>query len=213
MNNSIIIFEGLDRIGKSSHIDSLINIWEDINIPYITFHCEGPDNKIAQSTSEKVYYQLFTFYNQLKRINNHINKTNIIFDRSFFGEAIWSKYYNRQLSEELDLYDNNKNYLGYVVETIMNTDVYKSIQDRLFIITLTADINNVIKRIKYSDEDSRIYTQFCCCDIQKNVEFINNEFLRLHNILTQKGVKTLKLQSNNSIDINKNIQTILSNIL
>ena len=82
MDKPIIIFEGLDRVGKGSHIEKFTRILEELDSNYFTFHCEGPDKNIAKTTTEKVYYQMFTFYNQLKTISS-INST-IIFDRSFF---------------------------------------------------------------------------------------------------------------------------------
>lgn len=180
--NPIIVFEGLDRVGKGSHIDKFTKILEELDVNYLTFHCEGPDSKIATSTQERIYYQLFTFYNQLKCINS-IQKTPIIFDRSFFGEAVWSKYYNRQLKEELCQYDINTQYLGYVTESIMNTDAYKELQDRMIVVFLDGDENIVAQRIKESEEDTRVYTKFCCCNIEKNVSFIKNEFNKLYNVL------------------------------
>ena len=209
--NPIIVFEGLDRVGKGSHISALTKILEELEVNYLTFHCEGPDSKIAKSTQERIYYQLFTFYNQLKSLSA-IQKTKIIFDRSLFGEAVWSKYYNRLLKEELCQYDINQNYLGYVVETIMNTDVYKELQDRMIVVFLDGDQDIVAKRIKESEEDTRVYTKFCCCNIEKNVSFIKNEFNKLYNVLTSKGLKTLKLQSNTIDDIDKNINSIFKKI-
>ena len=209
--NPIIVFEGLDRVGKGSHISVLTRILEELNINYLTFHCEGPDSKIATSTQEKIYYQLFTFYNQLKCINS-IQKTPIIFDRSFFGETVWSKYYNRQLKEELCQYDINTQYLGYVTESIMNTDVYKELQDRMIIVFLDGDENIIAQRIKESEEDTKVYTKFCYCNIKKNVKFIKNEFNKLYNILSNKGLKTLKLQSNTLSDIDNNVNVIINEV-
>lgn len=209
--NPIIVFEGLDRVGKGSHIDKFTKILEELDSNYLTFHCEGPDSKIATSTQERIYYQLFTFYNQLKCINS-IQKTPIIFDRSFFGEAVWSKYYNRLLKEDLCQYDINTQYLGYVTESIMNTDAYKELQDRMIVVFLDGDENIVAQRIKESEEDTRVYTKFCCCNIEKNVSFIKNEFNKLYNVLTNRGLKTLKLQSNTLEDIDKNIGTIFKEI-
>lgn len=212
MNKSpIIIFEGLDRVGKGSHIDKFTKILEELDSNYLIFHCEGPDSKIAKSTQERIYYQLFTFYNQLKSLSV-IQKSKIIFDRSFFGEAVWSKYYNRLLKEDLCQYDINQNYLGYVVETIMNTDAYKELQERMIVVFLDGNEDIVAKRIKESEEDTRVYTKFCCCNIEKNVSFIKNEFNKLYNVLTSRGLKTLKLQSNSLDDIDKNISSIFSEI-
>lgn len=209
--NPIIVFEGLDRVGKGSHISALTKILEELDVNYLTFHCEGPDSKIATSTQERIYYQLFTFYNQLKCINS-IQKTPIIFDRSFFGETVWSKYYNRQLKEELCQYDINTQYLGYVTESIMNTDVYKELRDGMIVVFLDGDENIVAQRIKESEEDTRVYTKFCCCNIERNVGFIKNEFNKLYNVLSNKGLKTLKLQSNTLSDIDNNVNVIINEV-
>ena len=208
MNNPIIIFEGLDRVGKSSHINMITDIFDDLNKNYLTFHCEGPDSTVAKSTQERIYYQLFTFYNQLKMLKS-IKNTPIIFDRSFFGEAVWSKYYNRLFDSEYEKL-NDVHYLGFVVEKIMETNIFKDIKDRIILITLTGDHNIVSERIDASSEDTRIYTQFCCCNIYKNVKFIDNEFKRLHNVLTERGINSNVMTSNNESEINTNVREIFN---
>lgn len=210
MDKPIIIFEGLDRVGKGSHIEKFTRILEEFDSNYFTFHCEGPDKNIAISAEEKIYYQMFTFYNQLKTISS-INST-IIFDRSFFGEMVWSKYYNRMTNNEKAYYEIDKNYLGTVVESIMNTDVYKKLQDKMFVVFLDGNENNIIKRITESEEDTRVYTKFKYNDIEKNVKFIKNEFNNLCKILTDRGLKTIKLNSNVPSDIDNNVKTIFTEV-
>ncbi len=210
MDKPIIIFEGLDRVGKGSHIEKFTKILEDLDSTYFTFHCEGPDKNIAVTTTEKIYYQMFTFYNQLKTISS-LNST-IIFDRSFFGEMVWSKYYNRMTETEKECYNDDNHYLGTVVEFIMNTDVYKKLQDKMFVVFLDGDENNIIKRITESEEDTRVYTKFKYNDVEKNVKFIKNEFNDLRKILTDRGLKTIKLDSNVLSDIDNNVKTIFTEI-
>ncbi len=202
MNIPIIIFEGSDRIGKGEHISRLIDLYNySFFTKWKTYHCEGPDRKIAINKNEQIYYQLFTFYNQLKEIQE-LNKP-IIFDRSFLGEDVWSLYYNRYTEIR------NTNDFGFVTNRIINSDVFNKIKENLIVIFLYGDNNIISERIKNSEEDTRIYTNFCKMNIDENVQFIQNQFKILENNCKNIGLNTLNFKSNTIDDINNNVKQII----
>ena len=82
----------------------------------------------------------------------------------------------------------------------------------MFIVFLDGDENNIIKRIEESEEDTRVYTNFKYNDVEKNVKFIKNEFNNLCKILTDRGLKTIKLNSNVPSDIDNNVKTIFTEV-
>lgn len=201
MKRPIVMIEGLDRVGKGSHITELTRLLP--GLPKV-IHCEGPDTKIATSILERVYYQMFTFYNQIKEIASSEERP-IIFDRSFLGETVWSKYYDRHIHQFGSEYQ-----LGVVVERIWTSPAFQSIKDQILVVFLDGQADIIADRIRKSPEDNRIYTSFCKYNVEDNVHFLKTHFQELEEILVQRGIPVLHLMSNVPEDIESNANIILS---
>jgi hypothetical protein len=88
---AFIILEGLDRVGKSSVAEQYKKLG------YKIIHMQAPDKKYF-----KPGYNGESYLEELVQLYTKLDGGNVVFDRSPYGELIWSQVYGRQqmLSEE-----------------------------------------------------------------------------------------------------------------
>ena len=88
---AFIILEGLDRVGKSS----VAEYYKKLG--YKIIHMHAPDKKYF-----KPGYNGESYLEELVQLYTKLDGGNVVFDRSSYGELIWSQVYGRQqmLSEE-----------------------------------------------------------------------------------------------------------------
>lgn len=88
---ALIILEGLDRTGKST----IASRFEDEG--YEVIHFSAPDKKYSQPG-----YTGPSYLDDIIDLIQQASNRDIIFDRSHYGEPLWSQIYNREslLSEE-----------------------------------------------------------------------------------------------------------------
>ena len=88
---AFIILEGLDRVGKSSVAEHYKKLG------YQIIHMQAPDKKYF-----KPGYNGESYLEELVQLYTKLDGGNVVFDRSSYGELIWSQVYGRQqmLSEE-----------------------------------------------------------------------------------------------------------------
>jgi len=206
IKKDIIIFEGLDRVGKSTHINLLINNLKQNNKKIQYFHCTGPDKYFITSESECNIYQASTYYNQFKDVKefHELNKNAFtIFDRGFIGEYPYGIYYKRTSG----IYNE-----FFVINKIFNSDLFKSLQDRILVVFLLADIDLLSKRIENSNEDNTVFTKYNFKNIKENIKYLTELYKALNQICIDHNLDTEILYSNNLVDITNNINYILEKI-
>ncbi|CAB4124947.1 hypothetical protein UFOVP53_43 [uncultured Caudovirales phage] len=104
---AFIILEGLDRVGKSSVAEHYKKLG------YKIIHMQAPDKKYF-----KPGYNGESYLEELVQLYTKLDGGNVVFDRSPYGELIWSQVYGRQqmLSEE---------DIDYLASIERNNDVEK----------------------------------------------------------------------------------------
>lgn len=113
MDKKIIIFEGLDRCGKSTQLDLLEKKLESYNLKPLKLHYGRP----LYSTLEYQYtYYTQEFY-QYHLMTKDDPKTILLLDRSFLGEFVWSHFRD---------YDGEE-----IIEKLYNTQIFQEIKDSI----------------------------------------------------------------------------------
>lgn len=113
-----IIFEGIDRSGKSSVISEFLK-YQDLycsRAMYTTIHFSAPPDTLKGkklSNNEKMYYIKRSYYSFAKFLSN---SDNVLCDRFHLGEAIYApiyrNYYPTYIRDlECTLNDNNNSLL------------------------------------------------------------------------------------------------------
>lgn len=149
----IFIFEGCDRTGKSTFINFLVKKFqEDGKIPFV-FHLMGPTkfDGLTFNNDEKSLIQLAKFndeYDFMREMLNSDERTVIIFDRSAFGEFVWSKFWNR-----------TGKYTNYVTSDEFINRHRDLMNQTMYIDYYMSNIDDLKKRIEESEEDKRIFTE------------------------------------------------------
>lgn len=142
--NKFIIFEGCDRIGKSTQTDLTIR-----SHPSYTFHklhystLPFKDNpELNLKYSKRLYESMFSFIESLKNTNH-----SFLFDRSHLGETVYGSLY-RKLDTDW-VFDLEKKYS-------------ESLKDHLYLIVFVGKASNIISRndgLSYYDNITSLQTE------------------------------------------------------
>ncbi len=103
---NVIIFEGVDNLGKSTLISNIANQYRDTR-DILFMHATGPVCKEGEDPKEiqKVtFQQMFAKCNYLANVEHTHSKTkkNIVFmDRSHYGEYVYGQIYRGYSSSEI----------------------------------------------------------------------------------------------------------------
>jgi len=103
----LVIFEGIDRTGKNTQINNLINKYSNVNIR----HWRAPDSKShinSQYAQKLKFHQEFNNYLIEKRLNN---SDLLIWNRSHVGEYCYGSLYRNTKSDWI--FDLEKIYKFY----------------------------------------------------------------------------------------------------
>lgn len=115
---NVIIFEGVDNLGKSTLINNIANRYKDTR-DIVFMHATGPKNKEGESPAA---YQKRAFQQAIGKCNyiantEHIydtSKKNIVFmDRSHYGEYVYGQIYRGSTSDEILTMFKNIRYSLY----------------------------------------------------------------------------------------------------
>ena len=92
MSKKLIIIEGTDNVGKDTVINQLLNKYKDVKV----YHCEKPKLKDAIEAAKEQYNSFLSLAKESVK-NNH---SNIIHNRSWYGEYVYGvKYRNNDENE------------------------------------------------------------------------------------------------------------------
>ena len=217
----IIIFDGLDCIGKTTVISNLeLELKHNNFIPYI-FHLAGPGdyckkyfNEIEITNLNKSLIQ-WTKFIQLYETFSVILSANprniIILDRSPYSELIWEKFFNR-ISEL-----NCKNNI------LMFCEYFNKLSDEIQFIHLDVNTKLIEERLYKKQEDLLNYNNYGMSiynsmstieqtNVALAIETLKKEFYDLYKILTKYNIEVSFLENNTLSDI-KNICNFVINKL
>jgi thymidylate kinase len=116
-----IIFEGMDRLGKSTQINLLEKFLKKMRKKSKIYHFIGPEDKRTET-------QLKNFTNTLYLID--VSDEIALCDRDIYGEYIYGKMYR----------NNNPNFI-FTLE-----NVFKNLTDHSIFFLMEDSIKNVLKR-------------------------------------------------------------------
>ena len=125
----IIIFEGLDRCGKSTQIQKLIHLLHDKSVHQLHYSSvKGfPTKEETETYSCKMYSDMFNL------IHSHYKDMHFVLDRSHLGEMVYGPIYR-----------------GYAGDYVLSIENYwradKEFWDQIHLITFIDKPENVIKR-------------------------------------------------------------------
>jgi hypothetical protein len=125
----------------------------------------------------------------------------IILDRTSFGEFIWTKYWNRI-----------GKYTDYVISTEFIEKHRKLMDISIYIEYYMSDIETLEKRIKESDEDTKIFT-INDKSIRENIEYVYNLYDDLSKIIKKNKIKYVKIDSSNFKTFYDTKQFVKGNLL
>jgi thymidylate kinase len=124
----IILCEGLDGVGKTTLLTRFRELYQrfsDRNLNY--FHCSFPK---GENNEERYGYQMGLNHTILDMLE--LSNEDWLFDRSFLGEATWSKVYRERPAK----------YLPDIVKKWNDLDCHKTL------IYVQCDENVVLERFK-----------------------------------------------------------------
>ena len=111
---SIVSIEGVDKIGKST----ISSLYTDLG--YEVIHMSAPDKKFNDPK-----YTGATYYDEMVEMYDNISG-NTLFDRTIYGETVWSKVYKRRpqlLEPDLNYLYGIENELGIRRILLIDDDV------------------------------------------------------------------------------------------
>lgn len=188
LDKKIIMFEGCDRTGKSTFINYLN---DELKIhgyhPYV-LHLMGPTKfqELTFSNDDKSLIQLSKFNDEYDIVREMIqcdDKARFIFDRTSFGEYIWTRYWNR-----------TGKYTDYVISEKFIERHRDLMNDSLYIEFYMSDINELEKRISSSEEDLKIFT-INEKTVKENVQYVYDLYSELEKIVKNNHIDYLKIDS------------------
>lgn len=178
-NNKVIIFEGLDRVGKTSQIKLLLKYLLD-NPTYVIHFSGIPGIEPATSRkySEIMYDDMF---NLIRDAND--NNRNLIFDRSHLGEYVYSPIYRKYSGEFI--FDIEKKHVDVIknVHLFVLIDTPANLLEREDGNSFTLDINkkqHEIDLFKEAFDKTNIRHKYL---IDINKQSINTVHTFIRNIL------------------------------
>lgn len=186
--NRIVMLEGCDRTGKSSFIGYLEDkIRKEGYIP-ITFHLMGPTKfqGFQFNNDDKSLIQLAKFNDEYDLIFEMLKsdpRIIIILDRTSFGEFIWTKYWDR-----------TGKYTDYVTSSEFIEKHRKLMDVSIYIEYYMSDIDTLEKRIKDSEEDTKIFT-INNHSIRENIQYVYDLYEDLEKIVKSNRLKYIKIDS------------------
>ena len=186
--NRIIMLEGCDRTGKSTFINYLEDELKSKGYIPITFHLMGPTKfqGFQFNNDDKSLIQLSKFNDEYDLIFEMIKsdpRIIIILDRTSFGEFIWTKYWDR-----------TGKYTDYVTSSEFIEKHRKLMDASIYIEYYMSDIETLEKRIKDSEEDTKIFT-INDKSIKENIEYVYKLYNDLSEIVKKNGIKYMKIDS------------------
>jgi hypothetical protein len=107
----------------------------------------------------------------------------IILDRTSFGEFIWTKYWDRA-----------GKYTDYVTSSEFIEKHRKLMDVSIYIEYYMSDIDTLEKRIKDSEEDTKIFT-INNYSIRENIQYVYDLYEDLEKIVKSNGLKYIKIDS------------------
>lgn len=186
--NRIIMLEGCDRTGKSTFIGYLEDELRHKGYIPITFHLMGPTKfqGFQFDNDDKSLIQLAKFNDEYDLIFEMLKSDEriiIILDRTSFGEFIWTKYWNR-----------TGRYTDYVTSSEFIEKHRKLMDISVYIEYYMSDIDTLEKRIKDSEEDTKIFT-INNHSIRENIQYVYDLYEDLEKIVKSNGLKYIKIDS------------------
>jgi thymidylate kinase len=186
--NRIIMLEGCDRTGKSTFINYLEEKLRDKGYIPIVFHLMGPTKfqGFQFDNDDKSLIQLAKFNDEYDLIFEMLKSDEriiIILDRTSFGEFIWTKYWNR-----------TGRYTDYVTSNEFIEKHRKLMEVSVYIEYYMSDIDTLEKRIKDSEEDTKIFT-INNKSIKENIQYVYDLYKDLEKIVKSNGLKYIKIDS------------------
>lgn len=182
------MFEGCDRTGKSTFINYLN---DELKIrgyhPYV-LHLMGPTKfkDLIFNNDDKSLIQLSKFNDEYDIVREMIqcdDKARFIFDRTSFGEYIWTRYWNR-----------TGKYTDYVTSKEFIERHRDLMNDSLYIEFYMSDINELEKRILSSEEDLKIFT-INEKTVKENIQYVYDLYSELEKIVKINHIDYLKIDS------------------
>lgn len=183
--NNIIIVEGANCTGKSTLSQIL-----QLKIKYSLMVKLAPSpnyfEKLNGNYEKNMYYQTF-------ELIKSVSENNVILDRYFFSEYVYSQIYKEYT-------------IDYFNELVNKLD---SLNRNIYVILLTTSFENMLLRIndrKSITNKDEIYGS-------KNLE-IANEYLKAQKLFIEKfddikGINIKKLIYNNDLSIENAVKTIM----
>ena len=171
MSRRLIIFEGMDAVGKDTQLKAIVN-----HYPHRTFHTlhyhavKNRDWIQARVLAEKTYRQMF----DICRI---MSECDIILNRSHYGEYVYGAMYRGYTDPE------------YVFNLERQMHIFETIQDAALIVLVNSDTDALIYR---EDGDSLSQGQRA---------LIDTEFRRFHDVFLKSAVPRRLLLDVNGMSI------------
>ncbi len=228
MNKRIIIFDGLDRVGKTSVINSLQAKLKDNGKNPIVFHLTGPVSKVLNlettfsgnssqwehlGTLTTQWLKFETVFNNIIDILNASENNVVILDRSPYSEPVWSRFFNRNTPDGNHNWSMLKKFL----------EVFKDLNDQILYISLIVNGEILLNRIYQSETDLnnyvnafQTYTGSSAGPAKSKVLYsmntVREDFLIVSTWLSKFKIKQVSYENNKEIDINNNAEAIFREI-
>lgn len=173
----LIIFEGVSRTGKDTHIRKLLEFLNEYRIEREVFHFQKPPRDNIQSQFE-VFVKHFSYAN--KELIEDKKRKVIFWNRSHLGEGVYGKLYRNWYYDyiwELEkIYSElmNKSILFLMIdkaENVINRDDGKSFSTKI------EDKNNELKQFYHIFDKSIIQ--------KKHIIYVSKTIEEVHKTISQ----------------------------
>ena len=187
----IYMFEGCDRVGKSTFIKYFFNELKRKNYNPFTLHLMGPTKfeDLSFNNDDKSLIQLAKFndeYDILREMlmsKENDQKMRCILDRTSFGEYIWTKYWNR-----------TGKYTDYVTSEKFIQRHLDMMQESVYIYLHMSDLDELERRIGESEEDKKIFT-IGGKTIKENILYVYQLYDELKEIISNADIPIIEIDT------------------
>ena len=188
LDKRIIMVEGCDRTGKSTFIDYLSDELKILGYRPFVLPLMGPTkfSGLSFSDDERSLIQLAKFNDEYDIVRGMLkcdSKARFIFDRTSFGEYVWSKYWSRE-----------GKWTGYVTSPEFIGRHRDLMDETLYIEFHMSDVAALERRITSSQEDLGIFT-IGGRTVRESISYVYGLYAELAEIVKGSGIDYLKIDS------------------
>jgi len=168
MKNKIIIFEGIDNVGKSTQIKLIEqHLAKTTNMPSLKLHFSGVKDIIDKDYYKRQYIDFFEIINSIEYSHCHL-----IADRSHIGEFVYGEKYRKyDGSYVFDIENNIENFDNLYLIILVDTSLKCIDREDGFSYTIDPTEKNVeIKRFKKAYDYTNIKKKIVIDIKNKSIE-------------------------------------------